>query len=65
MIAADKHTQASRMNKRQSIIRASHSDPLITWIEEDPMNARMFLEWDAEIPRWVNLIYRIRLFFGV
>jgi len=53
------------MNKRQSIIRASHSDPLITWIEEDPMNARMFLEWDAEIPRWVNLIYRIRLFFGV
>jgi hypothetical protein len=39
-------------------------DPLIAWIEEDPMNARMFLEWDAEIPWWVNLIYRDRLCLG-
>lgn len=40
-------------------------DPLIAWIEEDPMNARMFLEYDAQIPWWTSLIYRIRLFFRV
>ena len=39
-------------------------DPLIAWIEEDPMNARMFLEYDAQIPWWTSLIYRIRLFLG-
>lgn len=40
-------------------------DPLIAWIEEDPMNARMFLEWDAQVPWLTSLIYRIRLFFRV
>jgi hypothetical protein len=40
-------------------------DPLITWLEEDPMNVRIFLEYDAQMPWWVSLIYRIRLVLGM
>lgn len=40
-------------------------DPLVAWLEESPMNARMFMEWDAQIPWWTSLICRVRLFFRV
>lgn len=36
-------------------------DPLVAWVEESPMNARAFLEYDALTPWWASLIYRVRL----
>lgn len=40
-------------------------DPLIQWLEEDPMNVRIFLELDAQKPWWVSLIYRVRGLVGM
>ena len=40
-------------------------DPLIAWIEEDPMNVRVFLEYDAQMPWWCKAIYRVRLVLGM
>ncbi len=40
-------------------------DPLIAWIEEDPMNGRIFLEYDQAMPWWVSLIYRVRVLVGI
>jgi hypothetical protein len=40
-------------------------DPLIAWLEEDPMNPRIFLEYDRLIPRWSKIVFRVRLFLGV
>jgi len=40
-------------------------DPLIAWLEENPMNARMFLEWDARTSLLSNIVYRVRLFLGL
>jgi hypothetical protein len=39
-------------------------DPLIAWIEEDPMNARMFLDYDAQTSLWAKIVYRVRLFLA-
>jgi len=41
------------------------NDPLTAWLEEDLMNARMFLEYDAEIPWWSAIVFRGGLFLGV
>lgn len=40
-------------------------DPLIQWLEEDPMNVRIFLELDAQMPCLPSLIYRIRVVLGM
>jgi len=40
-------------------------DPLIAWIEESPMNARMFLEWDANTSLLSKIVYRVRVILGV
>ena len=40
-------------------------DPLVAWIEEDPMNARLFLEYDSQTSLCSNLIFRVRLLLGV
>jgi hypothetical protein len=40
-------------------------DLLITWLEESPMNARIFLEYDAQMPWWCKAIYRVRLLLGM
>ena len=40
-------------------------DPLMAWLEEDQMNPRIFLEYDAQTSWWSSLIYRVRLFLGV
>lgn len=39
-------------------------DPLIQWLEEDPMNVRIFLDDDARMPWWVSLIRGARLLLG-
>lgn len=40
-------------------------DPLIAWIEENPMIARMFLEKDAKTSLLSRIVHRVRLFLGV
>lgn len=40
-------------------------DPLVAWIEEDPMNARMFLEWDAKTSWWSKIVFRVRVAVGL
>jgi hypothetical protein len=40
-------------------------DPLIAWIDEDPINARIFLEYDRAMLWFSKAIYRLRLLLGV
>jgi hypothetical protein len=40
-------------------------DPLIAWLEEDPMNARIFLEYDAQTSWWSKIVFRARVLLGV
>jgi hypothetical protein len=40
-------------------------DPLIELIENDAMFRRSFLEYDAQVPFWSNLVYHLRLFFRI
>jgi len=40
-------------------------DPLIAWLEEDPMNVRIFLEYDRLIPWWSKIVFRVKLFLGM
>ncbi len=43
----------------------THSDPLIEWFEDDPMNVRVFLEYDAQMPLWSRVIYTTRTIEGI
>lgn len=40
-------------------------NPLIAWLEADPMNPRIFLEYDRLMPWWSRVVFRVRLFMGV
>lgn len=40
-------------------------DPLIAWLEEDPMNVRSFLEYDSKTSLWSRIIFRVRVLLGV
>jgi hypothetical protein len=40
-------------------------DPLVAWLEEDPMNVKMFLEYGQAMPWWSKAVYKIRVMVGV